>query len=292
MHLVITIAMNAILGMTFALLYSAGLITLGAAAFWGIGAYTSVLLVMKLGLSFWLALPLSAMVSGGAALMLGTIIVRSPRLAFLILTLLINCVLVEGLGGIEALGGWAGIMCVPKPNPIPVPFHTPIEFVDKVPYYYLILFLLLLTVVTFYAFYTSRIGRVWRAIKLNPSLAQSLGIYPYKYQLLAFVIASTFAGLAGSFYAHYFQMVTPETFSVLKSIHIQIYAILGGLNFYVMGPVIGSIIFTLVPEYLRIAKEVEPVITGAVLILLVLFLPNGLAGIAGRFRRLASIFAH
>ncbi len=101
-------------------------------------------------------------------------------------------------------------------------------------------------------------------------------------------MASSFAGLAGSFYAHYAGTIVPDIFDLHKSIHIQIYAILGGLESYILGPLTGSAVFTAMPEFLRIAPEIEPYFTGGLLIALVIFLPSGLAGLAQRIPRLLS----
>ena len=140
--------------------------------------------------------------------------------------------------------------------------------------------------VAVYGLYSSRIGKAWRAIKLNPHLAETLGIDLFRYRLLAFVIASGIAGIAGSFYAHYFRSLEPGMFSVFKSIYIQIYSILGGLNFYILGPILGSLIMTLLPEFLRVSKEIEPILTGAVLIGLVIFLPGGILSLPERLKSL------
>jgi branched-chain amino acid transport system permease protein len=280
MHVIIMTGMNAILGMTFALLFSTGLITIGAAAFWAIGAYASALLVMNLGLSFWSALPAAGVVAGIAALCVGAIIVRTPGIAFLVLTLVFCAIMQSVFGYIEVFGGWGGITSIPRPNAISIPFCGQIQFISKTPYYYLMLFVLLLTMIVFYALYTSRIGRAWRAIRLNPRLAETLGINLYAYRLMAFVIACTFAGLAGSFYAHYFLTIQPSTFSVIRSVYIQIYGILGGLEYYILGPIVGSLAMTFVPELLRITPAVEPYFTGGLLILLVLFLPKGIMSLA------------
>ena len=285
MHLIIMLCINIVLGMSFAMLFSTGLITIGAAAFWAIGAYASAVLVMNLNQSFWLALPLASIITGMIAFMLGSIIVRAPGVAFVVQTMVINMIVVQALGQMEFLGGWGGILDIPRPNPI-----GSIKFVSKTHYYYLILFLLLLTVVVFYALYSSRIGRAWRSIRLNPRLAQTLGINLFRYRLLAFIIASMSAGLVGSFYAHYFGTIEPNTFSVFKSIYIQIYGILGGLNFYLMGPTIGALMMTLVPEFLRVGKEIEPILTGGILILLVIFLPGGILSLPERMGSLATAF--
>jgi branched-chain amino acid transport system permease protein len=109
-------------------------------------------------------------------------------------------------------------------------------------------------------------------------LAGTLGINAYRYRLLAYVIGSTTAALAGCFYAHYFQNITPGAFSGWTSIYVQLYAVLGGLEFYILGPAIGAVIMTFVPEYLRVVREIEPIITGVLLLIIILFFPGGILG--------------
>lgn len=276
LHLVIMSGINMILAMSFLMLIAVGRITIGAAAFWGIGAYTSALLVTNLHISYWLALPLAGILTGIIALPVGAIILRTPGMAFVVLTMVVNMVFVETIGHVEFFGGWVGLIDIPRPDPIPIPFFGTLKFVGKVPYYYLMLFLLTLTVVVFYALYQSRIGRAWRAIKLNERLAQTLGINVWKYRLLAFVVGSIFAGLIGSFFAHYFQSLEPKQFTVFKSVYIQIYGILGGLDFYIAGGAIGSAIMTFLPELLRGFAEYEPIFSGILLVMLVVFFPGGI----------------
>jgi branched-chain amino acid transport system permease protein len=240
------------------------------------GAYASTLFVMKLNLSFWLSLPASAIVSGLIALGVGYVFVRNAGFGFLMLTAVLGMLIVVVFGNVPLLGGYAGIDGIPPPDPLPLPFFKSIEFSSKVPYYYLILFLLLLVIVAYSALYRAWTGRAWMAIGLNPRLAESLGVNVFRYRLWAFVIGSAAAGLAGSFYAHYVSAVIPGSFDVFKTIHVHIYAILGGVDFVFLGPLIGSLIMTLVPEFLRIAREIEPIITGLLVILLILFLPRGL----------------
>jgi branched-chain amino acid transport system permease protein len=277
MHLVIMTCVNIMLGLSFSMLFSTGLITMGAAGFWGIGAYTSALLVLKAGLSFWIALPLAALMTALVAFVVGIVIVRAPGVAFIIQTMVVNMILVQVFGHFEFFGGWAGLLDIPAPNPI-----GPITFTSKTANYYLILVLLLVNILGFYALYTSRVGRAWSAIRLNARLAETLSVDIFRYRLAAFMISAAGAGLAGSFYAHYFQTLEPNMFNVFKSIYVQIYSILGGLNFYILGPVIGAAIITFVPELLRVSKEIEPIMTGAVLILLVIFLPGGILSLPER----------
>jgi len=277
MHLIIMTCMNIMLGLSFSMLFSAGLITMGAAGFWGIGAYTSALLVLKAGLSFWIALPFAALMSAFVAFVVGIVIVRTAGVAFIIQTMVVNMILVQVFGHFEFFGGWAGLLDIPSPSSI-----GPVSFTNKTANYYLILVLLLANILAFYALYTSRIGRAWGAIRLNARLAETLSVDLFRYRLAAFMISAAGAGLAGSFYAHYFQSLEPNMFNVFKSIYVQIYSILGGLNSYILGPVIGAAIITFVPELLRVGKEIEPIMTGMVLIFLVIFLPGGILSLPDR----------
>jgi len=272
-HLLIMACIGAMLGMTFSMLYSAGLITLGAAAFYAVGAYSSTILVMNAGLSFWAAIPLTLIIAAVLALGFGAVFVRNAGVAFVIITLIFVQVVVLAVAQVEFLGGWGGIIGIPRPDPV-----GNVNFATKTEFYYLVLAMLLLTVVVFNALYSSRIGRAWRAIKLSPNLAGTLGINPYRYRLLAFVAGSTAAALAGCFYAHYAQSITPGAFGGWLSIYVQLYAVLGGLEFYILGPAIGALVMTFVPEYLRIVKEWEPIITGILLLAVILFFPGGILG--------------
>ena len=281
MHLIIMSGVNTILAMTFVLMLRTGLISLAIAAFWGMGAYASTLFVMKLNLSFWLSLPAAGIVVGIIALGIGFVFVRNAGFGFLMLTAVLGMLIVVVFGNIPLLGGYAGIDGIPAPEPIRLPFLHTIAFSSKVPYYYLMLGLLFLIILIYSAFYGAWTGRAWMAIGLNPRLAESLGVNVFRYRLWAFVVGSATAGLAGSFYAHYVSAVIPGSFDVFKTIHAHIYAILGGVEFAFLGPLIGSLIMTLVPEFLRIAREIEPIITGLLVILLILFLPRGVLSLFG-----------
>ena len=276
LQIIIMVAVNIMLTVGLTMLLSSGLVTLGCAAFWAIGAYASTMLTMKVGLNFWYALVLSGILAGIIALATGIVIVRLSKIAFTFVTIMIGIIVYLVVGRIDFFGGWGGIVGIPKPDPISLPFNVVVNFSSRISSYYLIIFLLFVNILVFYALYNSRIGRAWKAIKLNPQLAESLGINTNRYALAAYIIAGIFAGIAGSFYAHTFNVVEPGTFGFWKSIYVQVYAILGGVNFYILGPVIGSIFLTLLPEILRLAHEIEPLITGCLLLIVVIFLPGGL----------------
>jgi branched-chain amino acid transport system permease protein len=279
-HLLIMVGINTVLAMSFILLFRTGLITIAIAAFWGIGAYTSALLTTRLDLSFWLALPASTIITGIIALLIGYLLVRRGGIAFVMQTLVVAFVIQLVFSTFDVFGGHVGIYNIPRPDAIHLGFIAPIEFTSKTPYYYLMLFLVLLVVLAFSAFYAAWTGRAWRAIGLTPHLAESLGVNIFRYRMLAFVITSAAAGLMGSFFAHYYGAIVPSTFGPFKTIYVHVYAILGGVGFAILGPVIGSFIMTIVPEILRVTKEVEPIFTGLLVILLVMFLPDGLMGLS------------
>lgn len=284
-HLLIMAGMNAVLAMTFIFLLRSGLISIAVAAFWGIGAYASALLAVKLHMSFWLAMPLATAITGGVAFLVGSILVRRAGFGFIIQTLVFSFIIVLVFGNFDLFGRYAGIFNIPGPAAVTLPVLGSIDFASKTAYYYLMLALILIIGLAFSAFYAAWSGRACRAIDLSPRLAESLGINLFRYRLLAFVVASAAEGLMGSFFAHYYGSVVPSTFDAIKTINVQVYAILGGRHFAFLGPAIGSLLMTIVPESLRIAKEVEPVFTGLLVILLAMFLPDGLLGLVSGLRR-------
>lgn len=278
LHLIIMMVVNAILAMAFIMMLRTGLINMGLVAFWGVGAYASTMLVMKLHLSFWLSLPASALITGLIALGIGYLLIGSGAggFAFVMLSSVIGMLFTVAIGNISFLGGYNGIANIPPPDPIRIPFLPPIEFVSKAPYFYLALFLLVVVILLSNAFYSAWTGRAWTAIGLNPRLAESIGVNIFRYKLLSFVVASSILGLIGSFWAHYGGFVIPTTFSMWGNIYVQIYAILGGIGYATLGPLAGSAVMTFLPEMIRMTQEVAPVFTGAILVLLILFLPKGL----------------
>lgn len=285
MHLLIMAGMNAVLAMTFIFLLRTGLISIAIAAFWGIGAYASALLAVKLHMPFWLAMPSATIIAGVVACLTGFILVRRPGFSFIIQTMVFSFIIVLVFGNFDFFGRYEGIFNIPRPDPIPVPLFGTVDFASKVPFYYLMLILIFLVGIAFRAFYAAWSGRACRAIDLSPRLAESLGVNLFRYRLLAFVVASSAAGLMGSFFAHFYGSIVPSTFDAIKTINVQVYAILGGIQFSFLGPVIGSLLMTLVPEVLRITKEVEPVFTGLLVILLAMFLPDGLLGLLSAIRQ-------
>ncbi|MBW1996648.1 MAG: branched-chain amino acid ABC transporter permease [Deltaproteobacteria bacterium] len=280
-HLLIMVGINAVLSMTFVLMLRTGLISLAIAAFWGIGAYSSALLTLRFGLPVWLAMPSAVLITGVVGALIGALLVKQGGFGFIIQTLALGFIVLLVFGTFKVFGGYVGLVGIPYPEPIPIPFGGSLTFspTSKISYFYLMLCLVLLIVLVLAAFYSGWAGRAWRAIGLSPRLAESLGINLFRYRLLAFLIASSMAGLMGSFYAHYYGALVPGTFGPFKTIYVHVYAILGGIEFPILGPMVGALIMTFVPELLRITEGAEPIFTGILVILLILFLPSGLLGL-------------
>jgi branched-chain amino acid transport system permease protein len=288
--LLINIIVNAVLAMTFILTLRTGLINMGVAAFWGVGAYVSVFFTMKLHTSVWLSLPASALVTALLAAVIGWVLIGMGKggLSFVVITSVIGMLFTVVIGSVKSLGGYSGMSYIPVPDPIKLPFLPPIEFTSNVQFYYLALVILLVVILILKALYSSWIGRAWTAIGLTPRLAESIGVNVFRYKLLSFVIASAIAGLIGSYFAHYQTFIMPATFSMWRNIYIQLYAILGGIGYAVTGPLLGSVVMTIFPEFMRGAVLLSQIIIGVILILLILFLPEGLLGLKnwGNFTRL------
>lgn len=258
---------------------STGQLTLGHAAYMAVGAYASTLLTMKAGLSFWLAFPLSGLISSFIALLIGYPTLRVKGVYFSIITFAFAEILrLTIVHWPSLLGGYGGIANIPPPQPI---FF--ISFTSRVPFYYLILALSLATYLVMIRIDNSRIGQIFSSIHESDTLAESIGINIMGYKIAAFCLGCFFAGLSGSFYAHYFNFTSPEFFTIWQSIYCLLFVIVGGAG-SIWGPPLGSIFMTLVPEFLRVAREYEPVIYSTILIGVMFLLPGGLVTLPQRLR--------
>jgi branched-chain amino acid transport system permease protein len=271
---------NAGLAIGFVMTLRAGLMNLGLAAFWGIGAYSTAVLTSYYGMSFWLCLPLSVLITAVFAVVIGYFLISGGGggFGFVMLSSVVGMLFAVTVGNIRYLGGYNGIADIPKPDPIDLGFFQ-VSFATKVPYFYVAFVLLIAVILVSKAFYSSWAGRAWKAVSLNPRLAESLGINIFKYKLLSFVLASILVGLMGCFYAQYERYVVPNTFSMWVNVYIQIYAILGGLGHAILGPIVGSGAYTVLTHYTRSMQELTPIFLGVLLILLIMFLPQGILGL-------------
>jgi len=263
--LILTLSLNLVTGYT-------GQFCLGWAAFYGIGAYTSALLVMKLGFSFWLSMPLAGLMSALFGILLGIPTMRLKDIYLAITTL--------GFGEIIRLImlNWTdltrGSMGLPG---IPSPTIFSYEFSSNIPYYYLILALVLITIFSIRRIIDSRVGRALIAIREDDLAAKTMGIDITGYKVLAFAVGAFFAGIAGAFYAHYTSFIDPHTFSFSESITILAMVVLGGMG-SIWGSILGAVVLTVAPEALRGLSDYRMIIFGLIMMIVMLVRPQGIMG--------------
>ena len=264
---VLALSLNLLLGYT-------GQLSLGHAAFFGIGAYTSALLALRLQWPFWLGLPAGAALAGLSGWAIGRLALRVRGAYFVLVTISFAGVIsLVSVNWMELTNGPLGLPGVPAPELAGLSFRT------KSAYYYLILaaaggsYLLCARLVH------SRLGRAFLALRENESLGESVGVDPTRTLVLAAVVSAAMAGVAGSLYAHYTRFVSPEVFLFSYTVTMVIMVVAGGKG-TLAGPVVGAVLFTVLPEALReaMAWQWQMFAYGILLVLLVFFLPRGIVG--------------
>ncbi len=280
----VDIMVNSMLAIAFVMMFRTGLCNLGLTAFWGIGAYLTAVMMTKWGVSFWLCLPAAAIVCALVGWGLGYIMIGRGRggFNFVILSSVIGMIFPVIMGSISYVGGYAGMSNIPAPGDIPLPGGASISFDSTRSFYYLAAVIFIVIVLVCAAFYRSWTGRAWKSIAINPRLAESLGIDVFHYRLVSIVVGSAFAGVIGAFLASYTTFVSPTQYGMWKNVYIQAYAVLGGMGFPVLGPLLGAAVMTVVPQIVQFSNLVAPLFVGVVLIILILFFPDGLLGIVTR----------
>lgn len=218
------IAINGILVVTLNLVMGyTGQVSLGHAAFYGLGAYTSAILTSKVGISPWLGLLAAIVGAGFIAVIIGWGCLRLKgyylAMAMLGFGVIIQTILVQF---VSLTGGPSGITGIPVFSILGFRLNSDVRF------YYFVWLLLFLILLLSFNIVNSKIGRVYRAIGNDEIAAESLGINTFFYKLQIFVIAASLAGLAGSVYAHYITFVSPGVFSPLFSIELVVMMVVGG----------------------------------------------------------------
>jgi branched-chain amino acid transport system permease protein len=267
LHLAITIAMFSIATLGARLLLLRGLWSFGQGIFLTIGAYTSAILVVDLGMSFWAALPAAAIGGAVAAAALGYPALRLRGVYFAIFTMVLVFATREGIILSPAVTrGASGFVGVPQPDPIAIG-GVEVSFESPQGLYTIVAVLLLLTMGIMYRIDHSRLGKVHAAIRQDEVLAESVGIQLTRYRLGAFVIAGFCTAAAGSFSAHYYGAAHPEIWGLWPSIFILTYAIIGGVG-SVFGPVVGATVGVLAVEFLRATEGLQGLLLGVTLIII------------------------
>jgi len=271
LHVLILVAIYAILALSLNIIVGfAGLVSLGHAAFFGIGAYLSGLLMIK-GLGFVEAFLLSGFITAalGLCLALPALRVKDDYLA--IVTLGFGIIITLVFLNLDITGGPDGLVGIPPVTLWGKPVYSKWAFLGLTT---AILFVMILSA---YTLKQSKIGRAWAAIRDNDVTAMFMGINIYSYKTLAFITSSFWAGLAGSLYAHYTAYINPHTFSMHTSIKILAMVVLGGIG-SITGSLLGAAVLVILPEVLRPLADYQDIFYGALLVLLMVFRPQGIMG--------------
>lgn len=259
---VLALSLNLLLGYT-------GQLSLGHAAFFGIGAYTSAIL-MQAGVNFWLALPVAMALCFVLGLMVGFPALRVQMHYLAFATLGLNEIITLILRNEEWLtGGTFGISNIARPSLFGYAFK------GAIPYYYFVLVFALIAFALSWWLIRSPWGKAFTALRDNPIRAESLGVNIQRYTLVAFAVGGVYAGVAGVLFASLVQFIDPAPFDVQISILMFLMVILGGPG-YLLGPVLGSFIGVFAPEWLRFTEGWYLLLFGAVIVVLMVWLPGGL----------------
>ena len=290
-YAILVLGLNMLMGL-------AGQICLGHAAFYGIGAYSSAVLAVRLGWSPWLSLPLAAALTGVIAFLVGLPILKLRghylALATLGMGIAANKVMVAWQG---LTGGPDGITDIPPFAVGRFVFNTDMRE------YWLVWAVVFFTLLLGENIIGSDMGRALRAIKEDETAANALGLDTALAKTKVFVLSAVLASIAGVLYAHCQGFISPESFDFFLSVKLVVMVAVGGM-LTVWGALLGALILTLLPEFLTLAAahwhgvdtvEIEIMLYGLVLVLLMIFAPNGLAGklkrwVANFQRRFGSVY--
>ena len=255
----------------------AGQKSLGHAAFFGIGAYT-VAILLKAGVSFWLGLPLAMLGCFVVGLVIGFPALRVQTIYLAFATLGFNTAVWLVLRNEEWLtGGTFGINNIARPSL----FGMSLD--GNLAYYYFVLGMTVLLAALLGGLLRSPWGKAFTALRDNPIRAESLGVNIQAYTLLSFAIGAVYAGIAGALFASLVQFIEPAPFTVGASIMMYLMVVVGGPGYF-FGPLLGSAVGVLLPEWLRFAQAWYLFVFGVAVILLMLWLPDGLLSIPERLR--------
>jgi branched-chain amino acid transport system permease protein len=287
----IGIAIIGALGLNILVGYT-GQISIGQAAFLAVGAYSTAILEASAGLPFYLAIPLAALIASGVGLVFGIPSLRLKGLYLAIATLAAHFITTYGIVHWESMTkGVLGLMVPPA-----TVFGVPLDSDARV--FYLIF--ALVVPATFFAknLFRTRVGRAFIAIRDRDVAAGVMGVSLYRYKLLAFVISSFYAGVAGGLMAHQSRILFPDAFTLLVAIDYLAMIIIGGLG-SILGAIFGAVFMTLLPEVLKLGAtsltgvypnafgliaSTRDIVFGFAVILFLMYEPQGLARIWLRFR--------
>jgi branched-chain amino acid transport system permease protein len=267
---VLALSLNLLLGYT-------GQLSLGHAAFFGIGAYATGLLTVKLEWSPWIGLLAAIVLPGAAGYMIGRLALKLRGAYFVLLTIsFAGCVSLVSVNWMDLTNGPLGLPGVP-PLEVALPGLPALSLRTKPAFYYVVLIAVALSYLVCVALIRSRVGRALVALRENETLAASVGIDGTHYLVLAAVVSAAMAGFGGGLYAHYTRFVSPEVFLFTYTVTMVIMVVAGGKG-TLAGPIVGAVLFTVLPEALRAATswQWQMLLYGVLLVGVLFFMPEGI----------------
>jgi branched-chain amino acid transport system permease protein len=273
---VLALSLNLLLGYT-------GQLSLGHAAFFGIGAYATGLLTVKLEWSPWIGLLAAVVLPGAAGYVIGRLALKLRGAYFVLLTIsFAGCVSLVSVNWMDLTNGPLGLPGVP-PLQIALPGLPALSLRTKPAFYYVVLAAVALSYLVCRALIRSRVGRALVALRENETLAASVGIDGTHYLVLAAVVSAAMAGFGGGLYAHYTRFVSPEVFLFTYTVTMVIMVVAGGKG-TLAGPIVGAVLFTVLPEALRAATswQWQMLLYGVLLVGVLFFMPEGIVPAARR----------
>ncbi len=275
LHILILTFIYVVASVSLRSILISGQFPLAHAAFMGLGAYLSGMASKWLGWSPWFTIPSAALMVAGIGILIGYPFSRLRALYYAMGSLFfgIGVLLVIYAGG-RWTGGYSGLVGI-----------RPIFIGSKVPYYYFFLGLTLVCLIAMYRFEFSRIGTNLKAIAQSHQVASSVGINEGMYRIIAVGFGCFFVALIGAAYGHYNLVISPTSFNFLATLWLVMYVLIGGTDSFA-GPIVGTAVLVLIPEFFRDLKLYAPYVSAGILILVVYLMPKGLVSLPDLIRSL------
>jgi len=274
--LIITLGYNLVMGF-------GGQITLCQGAFAALGAYISAVITIKLGINFWISLPIAAVITTVIGFLIGLPAVRLSGHYLALVTLGFNTI-VEIVARVwDSMTKGSFGLIVPKPV---LPF---VDFSKDIHFFYTNLVITAALLVIAINLVNSKVGRALTSIRDSEIASASLGISLVKYKTVAFMLSAFYGAIGGGLYGATIGLITPDDFSLYRVLKLLTMIIVGGLS-SIPGTILGTAVLTILPEVLRVFKDFEELVYGIILILCLKFLPGGLISFLEKTKELGLIF--
>lgn len=273
----VTTFITAIAAASLHLIVRTGHVSLGHAAFMGIGAYVSAIATLNYGLPFPVAVCLAFLAPAALALIVGPILLRLTGKYFVLVTLLFGeIVRTVFVNWTDVTGGSTGLSGVPAPSAY---------FANAVPFYYLALGFAIVIIAFIGRLLASEIGRSIDSIRESEALARCSGVPVLSTKVAVFMLGCGIVGVAGALQVHFVRYIDPTSFALEQSLNLVVINVIGGM-FTLIGPIVGTLFIVLLPEFLRSYVELQHVFFGIVLILVMAFFSGGIADAGTLIKRM------